>query len=126
MANSQTHEKGDVAIATVRGKVRLLRYLPNKKGDTHPWVMDQTYNDGDYIQSNWTGDESQLIGFQQVDPPKPYEPTGLGAVVEASCVHNDIRRRWLRSHDQNWYSAHGKPDDFDSLIDVAVIHEGVQ
>lgn len=64
-------------------------------------------------------------------PPKPNppEPTGLGAVVEASCVHNDIRNLWFRDLDGNWHCGLSKnevptPDDYASLVGVVVKSEG--
>lgn len=61
-------EPGAVALATIRGKVRLLRYLPD--AGEHPWVMDNTYDPDDYIHSNWLGTEPELVGFHIYGMPK--------------------------------------------------------
>ena len=62
---------------------------------------------------------------EQTRPPKPPEPTGLGAVAIASCVHSEVRSRWVRGHDGNWHAPNGDPDDYGSLIDVEVLNPGV-
>lgn len=56
-------------------------------------------------------------------PPKPDEPTGLGAVVE-----DDRGDRWIRRDaDRPWVSAQGKtfPCEWTSLTAVRVLSEGV-
>lgn len=56
--------------------------------------------------------------------PRPDEPKGLGAVVEAACVHVEDRQMWIRDQNENWRSQHGSPDDWDSLIDPVVKSHG--
>ena len=59
-----------------------------------------------------------------IEPPKPEEP-GTWGVVEASCVHQDKRRQWMRHKDGNWYvvgaDTKNNPDDWDSLIEPVII-----
>lgn len=53
---------------------------------------------------------------------------GLWAVVEASCVHSDVRRHWVKGGNGNWYPVDNDetaPDDWDSLIDPALVRAGV-
>jgi hypothetical protein len=70
-------------------------------------------------------DKVQAALHSLIEPPKPEEPTGLGAVVEAACVHNPVPRTWVRDHDGNWQPRTGGADDWDSLSDVRVLNEGV-
>lgn len=79
-------QPGDTVVATLNGKVRLLRYLPSDNG--LPWVMDQTYDRADYVQSNWDLGDARLQGVTPVKPHRPAEPTGFGAVVTAGCQCN--------------------------------------
>lgn len=74
------------------------------------------------------GDLVSLIADQieaQTKPQRIPEP-GEGGVVEASCVHNDHRLRWVRVR-ENWHAIPGvsSPDDWDSLIDPTLIRDGV-
>lgn len=53
---------------------------------------------------------------------------GVWAVVEASCVHSDVRRHWVRSDNDNWYpvdSDETTPDGWDSLVDPVLVREGI-
>lgn len=78
--------------------------------------------------------ETQAALRSLIKPPRPEEPTTWG-VVEASCSHDDTRRKWVRHEDGNWWPAwtYGDqpsrtplPDDWDSLVDPVVLREGVQ
>jgi hypothetical protein len=62
---------------------------------------------------------------EQTTPPRPDEPTGLGAVVEDAdgyhwtCAVHENRRRW-------WNPLHGGWVDYEHVGAVRVLSEGVQ
>ena len=120
-----TYAPGTVRLVELRGKVRLLRYLPNDDPDRLPWVMDATYDQGDYVRSNWAGSELELKPLDLLIPeevlrwpPKLPEPTGAGAVITADepgdpngeyrnrrLVRTEVpsERRWV-DREGDWYS----------------------
>lgn len=66
--------------------------------------------------------------INELATPRIAEPT-TWAVVEASCVHSENRREWVRHADGNWYSVqshtNGNPDDWASLIRPTLVRAGV-
>lgn len=65
---------------------------------------------------------------QQTKPPKPAEPTGLGAVVEDA-----EGRKWVRDVNDRWWCAYREPNttrrhfgDWSDVPAVRVLSEGVQ
>lgn len=85
--------------------------------------------------SGWTDrTQAALREFANPTPPRIDEP-GTWGVVEASCVHSDHRREWVRFPSGNWHSVRDlddrradieNPDDWDSLVDPVLVREGVQ
>jgi hypothetical protein len=69
-----------------------------------------------------------------IAPPRPDEP-GKWGVVEASCVHSDNRRPWVRDGGGNWWPTgpydrsdrkpERFPDCWDDLIEPTVTRDGV-
>jgi hypothetical protein len=72
--------------------------------------------------------QAALRSLANPTPSRIGEP-GTWGVVEASCVHSDERREWMRHRDDNWYvvgtDTKNNPDDWDSLIDPVLVREGV-
>lgn len=72
---------GDVAVATLNGRVRLFRYLVYSGS----WRVDLIPNDLEDEHRYFNGDEPELLGWTEVEvtkPPGPDEPKKFGAVVE--------------------------------------------
>lgn len=62
-----------------------------------------------------------LREFANPTPPKPEEPTGLGAVVE-----DDKGRRWTNTHEVlAWRPQDGRPRRYTDISAVRVLSEGV-
>jgi hypothetical protein len=124
-------------MSTYRAGQRVRIEWPN--GDALEGTLAERPFDG--LQATLTGPTTRIwMPIDVVDgrtitilaEPRPEEPTGLGSVVEAACVHDeDFRRTWVRL-DEVWVSAGwvGPPpakdgaDDWDSLIDPVVLHAG--
>lgn len=85
-------------------------------------------NGGPHTQVGFTAISKAVAAWvpAPLPPPNPPEPTGLGAVVIASCVHSDQPRPWIRNHDGNWQEESGAAlvDDYASLVGVVVKTEG--
>lgn len=85
-------------------------------------------NGGPHTQVGFTAISKAVAAWvpAPLPPPNPPEPTGFGAVVEASCAHSDIRDLWLRELHGNWVpkGAPDTSDDYASLIGVVVKTEG--
>jgi hypothetical protein len=80
--------------------------------------------------------QAALREYANPTPPEPEEP-GTWGVVEASCVHSDERRKWVRHEDGNWWPAETyisasdleyreSPDDWSDLENPVVVREGVE
>ena len=72
-------------------------------------------------------DRDESIRTQQaalrslITPPRPEEPTGLGAVVE-----DEDGVTWVRSGDGYWHDSDGGTARWDAVKAVKVLSEGVQ
>lgn len=90
-----------------RGVGTLLHPLRNAPVDVDPLVYAVT---------------GALFDFAR---PRPDEP-GLWGVVEASCVHNDQRRTFVRGQ-RGWNAVDtaGEPDPWDDLIGPVVKRPGL-
>lgn len=77
--------------------------------------------------------QAALREYANPKPPRIDEP-GTWGVVEASCVHSEVRREWVKFPGGNWHSVRElprgcedieNPDDWDSLIDPVLVRDGV-
>lgn len=104
--------------SSIRGTGTVVGYFDR------PTVMVQYDNEH---QEPWM---AHLV--TPVARPRIPEP-GTWGVVEAACVHDATRRQWVHGSDGHWHAvtpygeAAGQnlPDDWDSLRDPVLIHEGM-
>ena len=152
MDSVQNWQHGDIAIAVnYEGEEKVVRYRRRQwvfaDGSTMPESGTQVRRlvvidpeDREQVERlaqaigaiNVSRLQERLREFVTPTPPKPDEP-GRWGVVEASCAHSPRRLHWMRHEDDNWwpFAPYGEddrrplPDDWDSLVDPVVVHDGV-
>jgi hypothetical protein len=108
------------------GDVTEVRPLVLLDLDDYSWLPNRLRIDGDRVAGE-TGRKMHLLADQidaQICPPKPAEPTGLGAVVEDA-----EGRRWVFTGDRDavgsWWLCADDPSRWPDIAAVRVLSEGV-
>ena len=91
----------------------------------HPDVQVKPINGGDPLLFEMDGSAEITV----LSEPRPDEPKGLGAVVEAGSPYDGQRYPYVRTPgrvggDDRWYRATGMCSMWESLIDPVVLREG--
>ena len=81
------------------------------------------------LDKYWLDRDHEAPTVTTLSEPRPDEPTGLGAVVEASALpilggEPVSRRRWVLSEGWTWHAVRMEPRKWTDLIDPVVLSEG--
>lgn len=91
------------------------RLFVDMPGDDYEWPIDE-----------WDAGRATVTVLSE---PRPEEPTGLGAVVEAAASGvegspPDVRATWLRVHGDYWERDNGVGVAWRFLVDPVILSEG--